>query len=269
MTVELPQEIIDKIVDEIAGVEFLHTPRILALQACSMVSSAWHHRSRKYLFQRVCFSNGNFRKWCKKVRPGADGPSRHVTFIGLHYDSTVDLIHTSPSHISSFTNLQILHINGISLLDKKDAVYLGGLGRTVRELRLQDGSTTMDLFLPFLKRFTNLEDLQLLGIWTPSSPKFKSRDHSKFPCLKGALQIGRSSRGWEYFAEFICQLARLPSTLHTIAVSSRSGMPAEVNQLFAACRKTLTRLEFRDCEFPALHPVSTVDGFQISPRRPT
>ena len=255
MVVELPQEIIDKIIDEIAGDgSFLSYFLISALKACSVVSSAWHHRSRNHLFRRIWFSNRSFLEWCTNVRPGEDGPSRHVTFIGFRPRFTVDLIRTSPSHISSFTNLQTLELHQISLLGDEDAVYLGDLGRAVRELRLQQCSMTIDWFVQFLKQLTNLEDLHLSDIRTPSIPKLKSLDRSELPHLKGALEIGMSHMGWKYFAEFISQLAVLPSALHTIVLFGYNGVPAEVNELFATCKRTLARLEFRDCESPTMHP---------------
>ena len=94
MIVELPQEIIDKIIDEIARDGSLCTRQILDLQASSVGSSALHHRSRKHLFREISFSDRGFLNWCTNVRPGEDGPSRHVTFIRLPPGFTVDLIRT-------------------------------------------------------------------------------------------------------------------------------------------------------------------------------
>jgi len=42
----------------------------------------------------------------------------------------------------------------------------------------------------------------------------------------------------------------LPSALHTIVFRGLDGISTEVNELFAACRGTLTRLEFHHREFP-------------------
>jgi len=115
---------------------------------------------------------------------------------------------------------------------------------------------TMDWFAPFLKRFTNLEELLLKDVMTLTDPKTVSLDHPELPCLKGELHIGRSVGEWDYFEVFISQLALFPSALHAITFYGNGGVSTEVNELLAACRGTLTRLEFQDCEFPALHPVS-------------
>ena len=42
----------------------------------------------------------------------------------------------------------------------------------------------------------------------------------------------------------------MPSALHTIVFRGLDGISTEVNELFAACRGTLTRLEFHHREFP-------------------
>ena len=110
---------------------------------------------------------------------------------------------------------------------------------------------TMEWLVRLLKRLTNLEDLHLLDIRTPHIPKLESLDRSELPHLKGALKIGICVR-WKYLAEFISQLAVFPSVLHTIILSGYDG---EVNGLLAACKRTLARLEFHGCEFPAPHPL--------------
>ena len=156
---------------------------------------------------------------------------------------------TSSSHTSSFTNLRTLDLHLISLPED-----VGHLGRVVRNLRLRNCSTTINRFVQFLKRFTNLEDLYLSDIRTPSISKLESLDRSELPHLKGALEIGMYYLRWKYFAGFVCQLAVLPSALHTIVLFGYEGVPTEVKsgQRTFAGRKQL--VEFRDCEFLAPHP---------------
>jgi hypothetical protein len=249
MAVELPQEIIAKIIDEIAGDGPLDAVRTSNLQACSMVSFAWHHRSQKHLFQTIWFSNRCLKDWRENVRQGEDGPSRYVAFIGLHPGFTADLTLASPSCVSPFTNLRTLHLRGISISDNAYVACLGGLGPVVRELWLQNCQITMGPFVSFLRPFTNLEELRLWNNKIEAVGKIRHLDYGELPRLKGTLQIGTTRAVWGGFACLIHQLSVLPSALHTIIFRSWNEVPREVNELLVASRRTLTKLEFSYCEF--------------------
>ena len=50
MTVSLPQEITDKIIDTVAKDQALQVP---TLRTCSLVSRTWVYRSQKHLFSNI------------------------------------------------------------------------------------------------------------------------------------------------------------------------------------------------------------------------
>jgi hypothetical protein len=249
MAVELPQEIIAKIIDEIAGDGPLDAVRTLNLRSCSMVSFAWHHRSQKHLFQTIWFSNRSLKIWRENVRQGEDGPSRYVAFIGLHPGFTADLTLASPSRVSPFTNLRTLHLRGLPISYKMYADCLRGLGPVVRELWLQYCQMTISQFVSFLQQFTNLERLGLRDNLIPAVGKIRHLDCGELPCLKGTLQIEIGHALGKEFAYFVHQLSVLPSALHAIAFWSCDEVPREVNELLVASRRTLTKIEFPYCEF--------------------
>src|SRR5579872_2016655 len=82
MAAELPQEIIDRIIDEIALDPSSDTQgQARDMKALSFVSSKWQYRSRTHLFRELAITTDTFPSWCRDVRPGDDGPSRFVTYI--------------------------------------------------------------------------------------------------------------------------------------------------------------------------------------------
>jgi hypothetical protein len=157
MVPELPQEIIDKIIDDIALDPCTETRRAArTMKKLSLISSKWVHRSRMHLFRIMEFTSDNFSMWCKNVRPGSDGPSRKVAHI--RYKAAwveverrigpLEGLARSPSHMSAFTNLQTLHFVEISLTtcqlldlfrgigNRRPRVVAGGLSDEYKPIRL-------------------------------------------------------------------------------------------------------------------------------------
>jgi len=187
MSVSLPQELTDKIIDEVAKDPVLGTA---TLQASSLVSRVWVHRSHRHLFSEVEFDDYTFRNWCLAVRPGEDGPSRHVTRLHYHAGYAAaypQCIVDNARYLSYFTNVQTLHLSEAPL---HVIEYVSGFMRlrsTVRFVELETCLMNINDLVTFLRPFTNLESLLL---WTPyfrEDPKLEKR--GRLSRLKGRLDL--------------------------------------------------------------------------------
>lgn len=259
MVPELPQEIIDKIIDDIAldpCTETRHAAR--TMKKLSLVSSKWVHRSRTHLFRTVEFTSDNFSTWCKNVRPGSDGPSRSVAQI-RYKAAWVEMerrigplegLARSPSHMSAFTNLQTLHFVEISLQHASYSTYFGGLGTVVRELWLEDCQMDINQFVSFIRPFKNLEYLRLIRPQCTGEDKLQYPDMAEPPLLKGTLEFHQPERdNPENAASFVHELSLLPSNFSTIVFRGRLDIVAATNKLLANSRSALTKLTFgHNCE---------------------
>ena len=276
MIAELPQEILDRIIDEIA-LEGCGDVREQArdMKMFSLISSKWLYRSRKHLFHTIEFTAGNFPTWCESVRPGIDGPSPHI--VCIRYKPSWGQIAYSPDHMSSFTNLRTLHFVDMSLQHTSYLTCFGGLPAIVRELWLEDCRMDINQFVSFLQPFTNLECLRLMRPQCADENKLQHPALAEPPPLKGILEFYQPKKtASEDVASFIHELSLVPSYLSTMVFRERLDTPKAANELLVASRRTLTKLTFghngkayshrrnRDCWF-----ISPPRCFQPSQRAST
>ena len=255
MVADLPQEIVDKIIDEIA----LDPCRDIQDQArdmkmLSVVSPKWLHRSRKHLFHTLKISSHSFPWWCNDVRPGVDGPSRHITHLRYRpslpeaerMTGPLDGLAYSPSHMSSFINLQTLHFVSISLEHAGYVTCFEGLTPVVRELWLEDCQMDINQFVSFIRPFTNLKRLRLMRPQCPEESKLQDLVPTELPPLRGILEYHHPTRkaAFQHIVSFIHELSLVPSSLNTITFRERLDAPEVANELLAASRRTLTKLTF-------------------------
>ena len=108
---ELPQELVDRIID--------HVDDRNSLKACSLVSSRWSARSRKYLFVRVEFRcEEDLQRWYACISPGPSWPSslvEHLTLPEHKPLSTLPCLHplvlsNAAPLFQSFSALRVLEI---------------------------------------------------------------------------------------------------------------------------------------------------------------
>jgi len=247
----LPQEIADIIVDEVAE-EPEPVLRVSTLRACSLISHTWVYRSQGHLFSKVEFNETGFRKWCASIRPGNVGPSQHVTNLRFNQDfgdSYLGDLVLADSHMSSFTNVRVLHVTNVSLQHEEIRSVLGNLGSTVSQLSLERCSMDIHHLTSFLHPFTSLEDLSLLDPHVLLGPK---PEHPPKPLTaKGEINLELRIDMVHSGRSFVHELALLPVAVRTITllecdppmlvpwnytVSPRT----EINQLLAGSRETLT-----------------------------
>ena len=198
MTVSLPQEITDKIIDAVAKDPALQIPN---LRACSLVSRTWVYRSQKHLSSNIELHGSSIDNWRSAVRPGEDGPSHHVTRIHYHaghWDSYRILERPNnfyrirhsrdDPHMSSFTNLQTLCLHRAALY-RTTQLSIMQLRFTVRTLELEDCLMDINDFVNFLRPFTNLERVSLLNPSIQGRRYLRTPVEYPFPTLEGMLDL--------------------------------------------------------------------------------
>ena len=250
MVVELPQEIVDKIVDEIALEGSRETrDQTRDMKSFSLVSSKWSRRSRSHLFRSLEITSNSFLAWCSDVRPGNDGPSRHITSIRYkpwcseaeRSTGPSESLARSPSHMSAFTCLRTLHFVEISLQHPGYLACFGVLTKVVRELWLEDCQMDITQFVSLVRPFTNLDWLRLIRPRCASESKLQHWDMAEPPILKGAFDFHQPANA-ENIASFTQELSLLPAYFSTIAFREHLETPTEANRLLAGSRRTLTKL---------------------------
>jgi len=256
MGTSLPQELTDKIIDEVAKDS---VPRTTALQACSLVSRAWLGRSHKHLFSKVEFDHGRLHDWCSTVRPGENGPSRYVTrlhyradYLGAYPESLVN----DYGYMSYFTNVQTLHLSGVGLHRTEYVFSLMQLRSTVRFLELASCKMNINDLVTFLRPFTNLESLSLWGIYISHDKKLEKR--GRLPTLKGQLDLNLTLCAG--IRSFLHELSLLPLAFRDITLRDNLWLPGEVDQLLTASRKTLAMIRIINSESP-LHRTESVTHY--------
>ena len=267
MLAELPQELIDRIIDEIALDVSRDTREIIRdVKNLSLFSPKFHPRSRAYLFRTLEINSNTFPRWCGDVRPGRDGPSRFVTSIRYHpsfpeaecQKGPLEGLSRSPSHMSAFTNLRILHFVDISLRHTKYLTCFGGLVPAVRELWLEDCQMDITKFVSFVQPFANLERLRLMRPQCPDENKLQNLDMVERPPLKGTLECHQPDVAvFKNFPTFIQEFSLLPTAFSTIVFRGGLDTPTAANQLLAASHTTLTKLTFchnSEVQFPCFDP---------------
>lgn len=254
MVADLPQEIIDKIIDEIALDPSSETRHITRdLKSFSLISSKWHHRSSAHLFQALEITSDNFPIWCGNVRPGRHGPSPFVTY--LRYKPSwpeaerctgpSEALTSNPSHISAFTNLRTLHFVDISLQHIEYLTCFGKLVATVRELWLEECQMDTSQFVSFVRPFASLEHLRLMRPHCPNESKLRHWDTARPPHLNGTLEYHQPDiAASKHLASFMQEFSLLPASFHTIVFRARLETPTEASRLLAASHRTLTKLTF-------------------------
>ena len=241
----LPQELKDEIIDEVARSP---TP-VSHLRACALVSRAWVDRSQKHLLSSVSFDDGGFHEWCSAVRPGKDGPSRHV--VCLRYSNLPGKYPASLAndngYISYFTSVETLRLSDVGLHQTEYISKFAQLRYTVRSLELDFCSTDTNNLITFLRPFANIERLSL------GYPRFTGSANpairEELPSLKGHLVLDLS--WFQDPSSFLREFSLLPSAFRRITVVDRTNLNGGLNHLLAACRRTLAMVEVEKCKLSA------------------
>ena len=244
----LPQELIDKIIDEVSQTGSTHD-----LRACCLVQKRWVERSRRHLFKEVSLCTADqIWDWVKLVPPGRDEPYHHVR--SLTYRQSMgtlgprQLLDLFPGHFTSFTGLESLRIDDLSLVwftSTSMQKAFSPVGRFIRTLVAKDVVLTLNRLLMFLTYFPRLETLRLMGDLM-MFPEDKERPQS-LPRLVGELVlICRQSA----HSAFVLELSKLPLRYSKLDITFvwNSEIPNAVGHLILTCSPTLEKLTLRNAQ---------------------
>jgi hypothetical protein len=242
---ELPQELIDKIIDEVAQCDATHTLRV-----CCLVQKRWMERSRMHLFKDTSlYAMDHFRDWIKFIPLSPDGPYHHVRSLTYRQGAAVlgpkQLLDLYPGHFTSFKTLESLQIFNLSLrrfTSTSMEKAFDPIGRFVRRLVVKDVVLTLNSLLMFLVHFPRLETLYL-GDTLNMAPE-KKKQPQKLPNLTGELVL--ISMG-SVHRQFVLQLSKLPLRYSELDVEFRwnSEILNAIAHLILTCSPTLEKLTLR------------------------
>ena len=242
---DLPQELIDKIIDEVAQPNFVDT-----LRACCLVQKRWVERSRSHLFQEIdLYFKVRFRDWVKFIPPGPNGPCRHVRSLTYRQGMTVigpeQLLDLYPRHFISFTRLKSLQIFTLSLpwfTPTSMKKVFGPVGGFVRTLVIINATLTLNSLLTFLIHFPRLEALNI-GSGLKLTPEKKKRPQN-LPNLTGELILNFVG---SVSSPFVLGLSKLPLRYSELDVNFRwhSDVLNAVAHLILTCSPTLEKISLQ------------------------
>jgi hypothetical protein len=242
---DLPQELIEKIIDEVSQCGSTRN-----LRACCLVQKRWVGRSRKHLFNEVSlYVTDHFKDWIKLIPFGPDGPYHHVRTLTYRQGTTVlgpkQLLDLYPGHFTSFTRLESLKIFNLSLrrfTSTSMQKAFGPIGLFVRTLVVKDVTLTLNSLLMFLVHFPRLETLYL-GDNLSVVPE-KKKQPPDLPRLTGELVL--VSMG-SVHRPFILELSKLPLRYSELDLEFRwdSGTLNAIAHLILTCSLTLEKLTLR------------------------
>jgi len=242
---DLPQELIDKIVDEVSRHNSTH-----ALRACCLVQKRWVERSRRHLFKEISlYVKDHFRDWVKFIPLGPDGPYHHVRSLTYRQGTAVlgpkQLLDIHPGHFISFTRLENLQIFNLSLrrfTSTSMKKTFGPVGHFIRTLVVKDVVLTLNSLLMFLVHFPRLETLHL-GDNLSMVPE-KKKQPPNLPSLAGELVL--VSMG-SVHRRFVLGLSKLPLCYSELDVEFRwnSEILNAIAHLILTCSPTLEKLTLR------------------------
>jgi hypothetical protein len=264
---EIPQEIIDEIID--------HSSRDKkTLTVCSLTSRTWVYRTRKHLFRKLTLTDKSLRGVVATVpapngtgwkpespSPDLDPPTISKPYTSSWLSSYVTSLKIVPtysnskfgapelfqakSYLSSFTHVRSLDLGAISFVAIGDTSLggcLGSLGKTVHELRLSFCHLDEGALFAFLRLFARLESLELYGnVWVHNRNQISQRDP---PTLRGSLTASEftEANGGSHMLDSL-MTARVEYETITLGYNPRSMIP-KFNTLFTKCQDHLKTMIF-------------------------
>ena len=154
----LPQELVDKVVDELLELNGYKTHRIAPY---SLISRAWAPRTQQHCFRTFYFDGSDeLQKRCRKVTPDPAGVSRHthrLVFFGI------DALEGCEAHIRAFTCAENVDIIGCNfLLSPSVAKCFTPMGSGLIRLWIRESETTSSIIISLLAGFPQLKSFTMI-----------------------------------------------------------------------------------------------------------
>ena len=175
----LPQELLDKIIDELADLEDFRNRRFARY---SLVSKAWVERTRKYWFEHVKFDGLDALKdWRGRIAPDPAGVSCHtraLVFLNIH------TVEGFEEHMRAFTRVEYMRIVLGSFLSPSVADCLAPMGSSLTRLDFHLSKTTSHAITSLLAKLPHLKSLAS-RCFTVTDDTGGSNSVSRIPFFEG------------------------------------------------------------------------------------
>lgn len=248
MSVQLPQEMVDSIIDSVSQ---LAKPKSnVYLRMCSLVARSWVYRAQHHLFRSIVLHSPGSRchpttsLWKRKLGTRSDGPTLHVAHLTLERISSQEFRDFAPC-LSTFRNLKNLSLRCWDSSDLDSRVFLScflSFAPSLTVLTLwcarHEHSHGLDLytFITLVNSFPHLERLSLLNFHLHPSPKSspKPRTRSSFT---GELRIAMFTN------EDLVLLSRISWKPRGLALEYTGHPITSFDGIVSSCGKHLQSIE--------------------------
>ena len=241
----VPQELVDKIVDELKDDD-------QSLHACSLVSRCWVSRSRHHLFQRIVFPAAYWlTRYCDLF------PTNHIVhsyvrglvIIQWVHDPWVSrrTLHCGLEHPKIFRALESLILAGITngsarSFDAIEALADGFrvAAPSIKTIKLVHWKVSPTTLIEFICRFPSLDTLVIEDMdYLVGLPDWKRP--LNFPPFAGRFDFS-DSNGHGSAEKFLRHLSRLPLGFREISINAGfSGAPDPVIAILENCSPVLAK----------------------------
>ena len=163
---KIPQEVLDLVIDELAGFDPSSQPNI---SNYSTISRRWVHRTQKHHFNLVIFKKkASLKKWRKTFKPDPSGVSQHVRKVRCYNIRTLARFE---DHLRAFTNVEEAHFEGCGAFRSLRRIRpLTALGSSLVRLEIYGGVIKPTAMAFLFRYFPRLRRLLAQDFRSPSGP---------------------------------------------------------------------------------------------------
>ena len=247
-TPRLPQELLDEIIDHLAGDS-------LSLRLCSMAGRSFGQSCRRHLFSRVVFRPHNLPTWKATFPNPAISPAPYTREMRIHLAS--DAPTQLAEYMPYFSHLRDLTLIGGRCETGEWIQSIGPLPTSIRSLTMKFASITNAQVLEIMEQLPNLDDISLCtfkgaGLTAEAGEILRGRYCGKLDLLLVE----------DFHAGIVRSLLKAPEGLGFKSIralcNTQDDFPVYVD-LVASCRDTLVNLDISvSAEGELQRPVLTV-----------
>lgn len=242
----IPQEILDEIIDTIAGGPHAATSPIRrrVLRDCSLVARSWTRRSQKYLFASVCLTPENIDSWCRVNSRSPDALTHHVRILEVKQSDEPSAPKFEPGTMEAasphlhFPNLEALTLSQWDNLGTFPLPRIFGQYSipSLRTLTVLDSISNGDVLLELAALFPSVDEFVIDSAYTTDeriTKTFSFPDCIRWRTLR-LISIDDSMMG------VLDVIAGLHLQCETLDISYELlDKPSPIMRLIRACSVTL------------------------------
>ena len=236
---EIPQDIIDEILDHITDDGSRSRPSLLS---CSLVSKSWVAPCRRHLFRSIFFTWRYIAIWLETFPAPEESPAHHVRELDFWCGWCFDAPERFFEYIPWFTNVRKVAWSGQAELEPLCSLLsFGRLSQSVTSLAIDMDAVTLLQIRDVVERLPNLNDLSLSGslVWMEKDrlrgigTSLRGKFGGRLRLLKGHADL-----------DIVNMLLEVPAGLHftEVYIHSLYGLLRPTLILAEACGESLVRL---------------------------